>query len=181
MPSRLANLLGAYRVYLDTVADLGTDRAALQQARSAARLARTNAQASVDRARSEPGASAEQVELGRSVLANSHRLVRSVLTIDALRPRLREAGALPELDRLFELVSTGLAAAEQSLRSGEPVERGPSVRATQGELAARLMAPDEGGSLPAEAAGALVYATDRLANSTDTLIAVLAEQPAPLN
>jgi uncharacterized membrane protein YccC len=177
MAERLATLLDAYRSYLDTVADLSTDRAALQQTRSASRLARTNAQASVDRARTEPGANIAQVELGRSVLANSHRLVRSVLTIDALRPRLREADALPELDRLLGLVSDVLAAASDALRTGEPAHRTTSVREAQGELAARLIgSPDGGGPLPAEAAGALVYASDRLANSSDTLIAVLADQ-----
>jgi uncharacterized membrane protein YccC len=175
MAVRLADLLTAYRSYLDTVADLNTDRATLQQARSASRLARTNAQASVDRARTEPGADVAQVELGRSLLANSHRLVRSVLTIDALRPRLREAEALPELDRLLHLVSDALGAASGALRTGEPIHRSNTLREAQGELATRLTSSRAGAAaLPPEAAGALMYASDRLVNSTDTLVAVLA-------
>jgi hypothetical protein len=170
MAERLAALLGAYRGYLATVADLSTDRAVLQGARAACRLARTNAQASVDRARTEPGASADLVDLGRSVLANSHRVVRSVLTIDALRPRLREAGPLPQLDHLLELAEAALEAAELNLRSGRAIHRGPGLREAQVELATTLMTGD---ALPGEAAGALVDATDRLANAVDTLTAVL--------
>jgi uncharacterized membrane protein YccC len=177
LSTRLAALLAAYRNYLDVVADLTTDRAALQRARAAARLARTNAQASVDRARAEPGANEAQVGLGESVLANSHRLVRSVLTIDALRPRLREAEPLPELDRLLEQASAALEIGEESLRSGSSVQQAHGLRELQGDLAARLTAPEtRDGALGPDGAGALLDATDRLANSLDTLIAVVGER-----
>ncbi|MCW2496839.1 FUSC family protein [Jatrophihabitans sp.] len=169
MTTRLATLVGVYRDYLAVIADPAAEREALQRMRTAARLARSNAQASVDRARTEPVAVPAEIELGRSVLANSHRFVHALLTVDSVRLRVRDAGGLAELDELLRLAGMALESAEEALRSGQAPRNIPDLRAAQSRLVEVLKtAPERAGG--AEAAGALVDASDRMANSLDTLL-----------
>ncbi len=169
MGARLADLLSAYRDYCALIADPQTGRDALQRMRNAARLARSNAQASVDRARVEPVADPDEIELGRSVLANSHRFIHALLTVDAVRGRVREAGGLPELDEVLRLAGSALAAAETALRTGGAPRAVPDLRQAQA-LLVELLKQDAGRAGGPEAAGALVDASDRIANSLDTLL-----------
>ena len=171
---RLARLLAAYRRYLLAVADPDTDRASLQAARAAARRARTDAQASVDRAGAEPVPARPQIELGRMVLTHTHRFIHAALTVDALRPALRESGTHPDLVRFLDAAADALAVAEQAVAEHAVVEHavprsGPRLRPLQQQLAEALDAyPDRVGG-PATAAG-LIEATDRMTNSLDTLL-----------
>jgi uncharacterized membrane protein YccC len=171
--ARLADLLAAYRDYLRVVGDLDTPSARLQRARTAARLARTNAQASLDRARAEPVSASGELDLGGSVLAHSHRLIHSLLTLDALRPELRRAAPVPRLRTLLREADQALADAERALREARPAPRTTGLRTLQSELAESVLADPAsvGGD---HTAGALVDATDRMTNSVDTLLAVLA-------
>jgi len=172
MASRLADLLAAYRSYLELIAAPTRERNDIQRARAASRLARTNAQASVDRARVEPGSTPDQIELGRSVLANSHRLVHALLTVDAVRPTVLQAGGLAELDEVLRLASVAITSAEVALRSGERPRSIPDLRAAQAALVVAVKnEPERAGGL--ESAGALVYASDRIANSLDTILSEL--------
>ena len=57
--------------------------AALDRARVAGRLARTNLEASIERAMGEPGISAERVSLLKAMLASSHRLAYALLALEA--------------------------------------------------------------------------------------------------
>jgi uncharacterized membrane protein YccC len=176
VPSRLADLLTAYRRYLDAVADLHVDRATLQRTRAACRLARSNAQSSVDRAASEPVAGQREVELGRAVLAHTHRFVHAMLSIDAVRVPLREAGGVPELAGFLAAAGEVLDAARDAVQSGAPPGSGPKLRPLQEELTAAL---DEGVDRIGEpTASALAEATDRVTNSLDTLLAELRRQLA---
>jgi uncharacterized membrane protein YccC len=176
VPSRLADLLTAYRRYLDAVADLQVDRATLQRTRAACRLARSNAQSSVDRAASEPVAGQREVELGRAVLAHTHRFVHAMLSIDAVRVPLREAGGVPELAGFLAAAGEVLDAARDAVQSGAPPGSGPKLRPLQEELTAAL---DEGVDRIGEpTASALAEATDRVTNSLDTLLAELRRQLA---
>ena len=169
MGARLADLLVAYRTYLELITAPARDRVALQRARAASRLARTNAQASVDRASAELVSTPEEVDLGRSVLANSHRLIHGLLTVEAVRPKLLDAGGLPELDELLRLADRSIAAAEGSLRTGKRPRGVPELRAAQAALVAVLKAAPELAGGP-ESAGALVDASDRITNSLDTIV-----------
>jgi uncharacterized membrane protein YccC len=172
MTTRLADLLVAYRTFLELIATPTRDRGEVQQARAASRLARTNAQASVDRARVEPVSTPAEIDLGRSILANSHRLVHALLTVDAVRPMVLEAGGLPELDELLRLAGAAITSAEVALRTGEKPRSIPDLRTPQGALVLALRAaPDRAGGL--ESAGALVYASDRITNSLDTILSEL--------
>ncbi len=175
VPARLAELLGAYRRYLDALADPNASVADRQRARAAARLARTNAQASVDRARNDPLSAHGAVDLGESVLANSHRVVHALMTIDSVRLRVRDAGGLPELDELLHTAAEALSACEQALRSGSAPRGAATLRPAQERLHERVSgAPGRVGGL--EVAGALADASDRLANGVDTLVAEIRRQ-----
>ncbi|MDT4933538.1 MAG: hypothetical protein QOK11_1430, partial [Pseudonocardiales bacterium] len=177
LPARLGDLLAAYRNYTLEVADLSYDPVRLQRARAACRLARTNAQASVDRARSEPVAGQAEVDLGEAVLVHTHRFVHAMLTIDALRPALREAGGLPELDVLMRVAAEVLESCETAVRTGVAPRQSGRLREAQRALAEALTKePQRAGS--AETAAALIDATDRVANSLDTLVNELRRQLA---
>lgn len=175
VPARLAQLLTAYRGYLRAVADLDTDRATLQRARSACRLARSNAQASVDRARSEPVRGAAEVELGRAVLAHTHRFVHAMLAVDAVRVPVRAAGGRPLWGPFFAAVGDALEVAHSALTENAPPGPIESLRPRHEELAAALRAePERVGGV--ESATTLAEATDRITDSVDTLIDELRRQ-----
>ena len=179
MTLRLADLLAAYGTFLALIAAPTRERVEIQRARAASRLARTNAQASVDRARVEPVSTVEEVELGRSILANSHRLVHALLTVDAVRPAVLEAGGVVELDELLRLSAEAIDSAESALRSGRRPREVPELRATQAALVVAVKeAPERVGGL--ESAGALVYASDRIANSLDTILSELIRSSSPV-
>lgn len=172
LPHRLGELLGAYRAYLDVLADPASELGERQRARSAARLARTNAVASLDRARAEPVVAAGVIDLGEGVLANSHRVVHALMTIDSVRATVHSAGAPAQFEQFLRAASTALGACEAAVRSSAPPRNVPALRPLQDRLNEVLRAAPErvGG---AEVAGALADATDRLANAVDTLAAEL--------
>jgi uncharacterized membrane protein YccC len=177
IPARLAELVEAYRRYLAVVADLSADRVTLHRARAACRLARSNAQASVDRAASEPVHGQAAVELGRAVLSHTHRFIHAVLSIDAVRLPLREAGGSTALAVFLHDAAERLELARTALSTGEPPATVPSLRPNHQQLAAELLGdPAEVGGI--ETATTLVDATDRITNSLDTLLAELRRQLA---
>jgi len=95
---RMAEMLDRCREYLQTVA-LWLERddeeldAVLENARLNWRLARSNAEASVDRFSGEPGATPERLALMNSMLASSHAVVYSVMVLEAELRHLPQAGA----------------------------------------------------------------------------------------
>ena len=82
----LAAMLDAFRVYFQAVRDcllavpskMNRDRA-----RVAARLARSNLEASIERTSVEPGVSAERLALLSAILASTRRLARALLALEA--------------------------------------------------------------------------------------------------
>ena len=175
VPARLADLIDAYRGYLRAVADPAGKRGALARARAACRLARSNAQASVERARTEPVRGQQEVELGRAVLAHSHRFISAMLSVDAVRLAVQEAGGLDQLRGFLGAAGSVLDDAAAALAANAPPAALPTLRGPQEEFAARLLAePELAGGI--ENATTLVEATDRIANSLDTLIAELRRQ-----
>ena len=168
---RMDALLRAYRAYLDVVADLGAGKVELHRARAAARLARSNAQASVDRAAAEPVEGRREVELGRTVLAHTHRFVHAMLALDAVRVPLREAGGYPELREFLAAAGAVLDAARTALVTGEVPAGPPKLRPLQERLRSSA-----GERVDANTAAAVVEASDRVTNSLDTLLAELRRQ-----
>ncbi len=176
---RLVALLDAYAEYLASVGDLGSGRGTMQRTRAAARRARTNAQASVDRAAAEPVPAERQVEFGRTVLTHTHRLIHALLTVDALRPALREApGRSPELAAFLDAAADVLATVRRGLVEGVSPRQDRRLRSLHAALTEAVDArPDSVGG-PATAA-ALVEATDRVTNSLDTLVDVVRRWAEP--
>jgi hypothetical protein len=175
VPSRLAELLDAYRRYAVAVADLDTTPAQLQRARAACRLARSNAQASVARARSEPVRAAAEIDLGRAVLAHTHRFIHAMLAVDAVRVQVRAAGGAARCAPFFAQVDKALADARTAIATNTRPDQPTQLRPAQDQLAAALLAqPWTGGGL--EAVTTLVDATERITNSIDTLLAELRRQ-----
>jgi len=146
----------------------------LHRARAAARLARSNAQASVDRAAAEPVEGRREVELGRTVLAHTHRFIHAMLALDAVRVPLREAGGRPELAEFLAAAGEVLDATRTALATGEVPAGPPKLRPLQERL--RAAVPD---GVDANTAGAVIEASDRVTNSLDTLLAELRRQLAP--
>jgi uncharacterized membrane protein YccC len=175
--ARMGDLLHAYRRYTDEVADLAWGPARLQRARAAARLARSNAEASLDRARGEPVSSLAQVELGQAVLAHTHRYVHAVLSLDALRPALRDVDLPAEFADLLALCAVVLDRCEVAVRESVAPRPEPLLRERQQALTDIVSA--ERTPVDAGIAAALVEATDWMVNSLDTLVDELRRQSAP--
>jgi uncharacterized membrane protein YccC len=177
LPTRLGELLRAYRNYLAAVSDPASTPARMQRTRAASRLARTNARASIDRARSEPVRGRAQVDLGEAVLAHSHRFIHAMLTLDAVRTAVHETGGVPELDALTQAAAGALSAFEQAVRSGTAPKSIPKLRPLQQALTAALTAEPRP-IADVATTGALIDAGDRLTNSLDTLDSELRRQLA---
>jgi uncharacterized membrane protein YccC len=177
VPRRLGALLAAYQTYLAAVADPAVDPAVdsdgLNRARAASRRARTDAQASVDRARAEPVRGHDQVELGQMVLAHTHRFIHAVLAVDAVRDAVR-AGP-PEVAAFLTAAGAALGSAADAIAGEMPPRSVLQLRPLHEELTERLDADPELVGGPATAA-VIVEATDRITNSLDTLHSELRRQ-----
>lgn len=84
----VAGMLDAYRLYFRAIREgyLHPDSPfthELDRARVAARLARSNLEASFDRFGAEPGASTDRVSLLSGMLASSHRLVHAIMALES--------------------------------------------------------------------------------------------------
>ena len=138
----LADLLEAHRRYVTAlfgglIDPAARDRSRLSAARGAARLARSNAEASVQRMLGEPAsrrAISGDVALG--VLAATRRHALAAL---ALQARLEQGPREPppDLDRLARQIETTLGALAEALREDTVPEGLPPLRATQEQVRAR--------------------------------------------
>jgi uncharacterized membrane protein YccC len=158
----MAAMLDAYRQYLRALTRAPSE---LDTLRLAGRLARTNMEASVERYRAEPGASADQLERLMSMLASSHRFAHAVMTIEAELAANPSRSIPPEFGRYFEAVDRTLELLAAMLRgaswrsSGPAGGEFPDLREAHNELL------QSGGS----AFPLLATETDRIANSLNTL------------
>ena len=186
-PERLADLIEADGRYgaalLHAWAEpVYADRAALDRLRVAARLARSNAEASVTRWRNEPdGRRAHvlerfDVDTAQEILVAVRRYVWAAL---ALHSQLPEAGpTLPELRELADQIRTMLVAVADLVRTGSPVEAYPPIRATQAALAENLIANagdnprTDGVSELTQLETIVISETDLMVDAVDTLAAL---------
>jgi len=115
----LADLLTAYRQYFRAIAQryLGrpTGEALVSRERLAARLARSNLEASLERLAAEPGTETNQIELVRSMIASSHRFAHAIMALDAVEPKNTATPGSPELQRFVADVQTTLRGMERLL------------------------------------------------------------------
>jgi uncharacterized membrane protein YccC len=171
LPARLAELVAAYRGYLQAMVDPESTAARRAGARNQARLARSSAEASLDRARAEPVDSQGAIELGDALLAHSHRLVHALTALDATRQAGEIYARVPEFRRLVDAASTTLVLVERALPLGWRQVRDLRLRALHTELTGALT------GWPDEVTAAVIEATDRLVNSLNSMVAALGERP----
>ena len=159
-----ADLLVAYTHYLEALAD--ADKPDQRRAaRIEARRARTNAQASLERLRAEPGVTHLLLEKSAAVVANSHRLARTAMALEAAlydRPELPEA---PEVRGLLQRSANALQQCALTLRHhGNPPREVNDLRQLQRSLAQLLRLAED-----RAAANELIRLCDRLVDNIDTL------------
>ncbi|MBN6148721.1 FUSC family protein [Xanthomonas sp. AmX2] len=167
----LAQLLLTYRAHL--LALLEGRMAALAETRAAARTARTNVQASIERLRGEPRRrrNLQELKLAESLLANANRLIRASLSLEAVLRDSPPLPPLPELDGFRAQAAQALAQLAEGLGDGRAP---PAATLRQDErrladaLAARAQDADQ-----APALLALADTCDRVADSVGTLTHLL--------
>jgi uncharacterized membrane protein YccC len=162
----MARMLDGFRVYFDAMRENYTQRTAasaqeLDRTRGAGRLARSNFEASVERATAEPGATPESVQLLGAMLASMHRFVQALLALEAaisasdVKPRVKFHKFAEDVDVTLRLLSAALR--------GQPVgaRQLPDLREDHHAL---VHSPESEGTY------ALVNVeTDRITNSLNTL------------
>lgn len=173
VPERLADLVDAYRQYFDAVRDgylfPGPEaQIRLDRTRNAARLARSNAEASVTRLSSEPGLSEERKSRVQKLIANSHRLVLAIMSLEAGIASSSPAPVRESFRAFADKLDRTLSALSGALRGGK-IDRStlPDLREAHRELT-RSGDPHFGRY-------ALVnIETDRIVNSLNTLVDLVA-------
>ena len=164
LPEAMATMLEAYRQYFKalTKAYLGANGnpSELEHCRLAARVARTNMEASVERYRAEPGASPERLERIMSMLASSHRFTHAAMALEAELAANPSRSMPATVCKFFQDVDKMFDALVSRLRGGRSVEAAlPDLREDHMQLV-----EDLGSGL-----ALLNTETDRIANSLNTL------------
>ncbi len=182
-PLLLADMLDAYRSYFDAVMDGlmtpdGISESRLVAARLQARLARSNADASVDRLFAEPRGTRSERSRATRLLATSRRFTRAALAMEA---GLRAKGDTPrwprELATFGRDVDVTLVALASALRGQRAaLESLPDLRADQEAIRAALSpsaAPADEHSAPATAVKLALDQTETIANAANTMVSLL--------
>ncbi|HWU76905.1 MAG TPA: FUSC family protein [Rhodanobacter sp.] len=163
----LAEMLHAYASYLEALAKPAQDHTR-RDTRSAARTARTNAQASIERMRSEPATPAALLALAQTLFANGNRLARTAMTLEASLDDLARLPSPEPWQRFVESAGEALRMIAAALRSRQPANGLPDLRMQQRVLAGLLQHADD-----TAAAEMMVRISDRLVDNIDTLAHVL--------
>ena len=164
----LATMIESYRLYFSTLFDGDIDLR--RDARTVSRSARTNAQASLDRLRGEPGRDDRLIELAESVFATANRFVRACMALEAVLQDSRERPAQDQVLAFAKRVDAALDAVADGLRHDHVVQV-EGLRQCERDLAKTLAAVTDG-----EAHGvavAIADACDRITDSINTLAHLL--------
>lgn len=121
----VARMLDAYRDYFRTVTQCYLQPGEpclveLDRTRHAARLARSNAEASIDRVSGEPGGAQPLLAALTAILASSHRLVHAVMALEAGLTQSKPAPARAAFQKLAHDVEFTLYYLSSALR-GSPL------------------------------------------------------------
>jgi len=168
--SALSEMLCAYADYLDALV-APADVATRYEVRTRTRTARTNAQASVDRMRAEPGTPAVLLELAETLYANGNRLARTSMALESLIDDASAAQAWPHVGAFIREASAALRAQSGALTRTEAVAPPPALREHQRALAEALAR-----GVDRELADAVERLTDRLTDNVDTIAHVVARR-----
>jgi uncharacterized membrane protein YccC len=171
LDDRFASMLVAYRGYFVSLANAygrhqhGTDqaRSEIDRQRLAARLARTNLEASVLRHSAEPRASKGRLRAITAMMASSHRLVHAVMSLETGLERTVDVKARPAFASFVAEVTQTLTHLAAQMRGGKVAAREfPDLRAAYRELAGQ-------GSETVDRYVLVNIETDRIVNSLNTL------------
>lgn len=161
--SALASMLEAYADYLHALAtDGNTD--VRRDARASARVARSNAQTSLDRLRAEPATTASLMDLANSLFANGNRLIRTAMTLEAMGDAQGQLPCRAQLRPFLDTAVQSLRDIAVALRDNTGLVPLPALRKMQQQLAESLTARAD-----AETVAALLHVSDRLTDNIDTL------------
>ena len=163
----LAVMLDAYASYLHALAQ-SAQRNAHHETRSAARTARTNAQASIDRMRTEPATPPELLALARTLFANGNRLARTAMTLEAMIDDLATLPAQAEIGDFIGQCADTVQAIATALREQRSTDALPDLRTRQRILMTLLQ-----GTGDRAAAELLTRLSDRLVDNVNTLAHVV--------
>lgn len=168
VPELLAALLTAYRQSFESITRTlwepgkasGRER---ERTRQAARTARSNLEASIERLAAEPGVSPEQLARVNAMLAASHRFAHSMIALEAsipqvtkLSPRAEFRTFAGEVEKTLELLALKVAGERIAERDF------PDLRAMYLKLV-------QGGDPRIERYAATNLEADRMVNSLNTL------------
>ncbi|MEP7187411.1 MAG: FUSC family protein [Rhodanobacter sp.] len=168
--SALADMIDAYASYLKALSS-ADDSTNTDSARTVARRARTNAQASIERMRSEPGTPPELLALARALFSNGNRLARTSMTLEAVRSDLAGLPAQEEIARFIIEAADTLEIIGGALRRQDIPQQLPDLRRRQRQL--KCATQDAEDQLGSELLGRL---SDRLVDNIDTLAYVMTRQ-----
>lgn len=166
--ARHADMLDAYASYLHALARPDDPPFARREARTAARTTRSNAQASIERMRSEPATLPGLLTLVQALFANSNRLARSAMTLEALFDDFAALRAEADIHQFIELLADTVHQIAAAVRDQHGLDAWPNLRARQRELGARMR--DLGDHAASEAWSRI---SDRLVDNVDTLAHVV--------
>lgn len=161
----LAQLLDAYRAYFRAVANgylTSPDARELDRTRLAARLARSNLEASAARMRAEPGTTSADMLRVDAAVANSLRFIHAAMALEAGLYRIRPVPARAPFRPFLEHVDLTLHYLSAVLR-GSPVasDHLPDLRADHRALSDAETSQERHALVDVE--------TDRITNSVNTL------------
>jgi uncharacterized membrane protein YccC len=166
----LAAMVDAYRKYF--LAVLGDAPRVRAEIRRAARSARTNAQASLDRLRNEPRRDRRDVAAAEGVFANANRFIRAAMALEATRQHAGPNPRLPAITAFAQHADHDLSGIVRAL-NGE-VAAPPSTMSLRGEQETlRKMLEAASDSDADVQTAAWIDASDRITDSIDTLAHVL--------
>ena len=160
----LADMLRAYATYLTSLA--GGSVHERRDGRQGARVARVNAEASVNRLLAEPATPSALAELAQSLLTNGNRLARTVMTLEALLGHQVPVPEQASLEPFLRQSATALAEVAAALSARREPNALPPIRAAQRRLARELTAATD-----------IVVACDRLVDNINTLAHLTARTP----
>jgi uncharacterized membrane protein YccC len=121
VPEMLARLLDAYREYFHAVTQSFFQPTAetareLERTRQQSRRARSNLEASLDRLRTEPGTTPQQMERWNAMLASSHRFAHATMALEAGQQHTAAAPGRTAFWAFAHDVKKTLALLSQTLR-----------------------------------------------------------------
>ena len=161
----LAEMIDRYRDYFEAVIEAyhGEGTSHPGRARLAARLARSNAEASVDRITAEPGVTRQQIATLGAIMASSHSFVHAVMALESGLYHTRQVPMRPATREFATEVGDALGTVSEWLRGREdPDAHIPDLRAAHTGILRSAVAPAERYTL-------IDRETDRVTTSVNTL------------